>query len=216
MLPGRPVAMGLFLRPDMISGIVLAAGSSERMGRQKLLLDLAGKPVLRWVLEAALASQLDEIVCVARELNIREEISLKHGKLRWTVNERAAEGQSTSIIAGLRAISPRSEAALFIVGDQPLLDPELINGLIDLFRKRSSLIVAPTFKGRSRNPVLFHRDLIPELLKLSGDRGGRGLIDRFKEKAAFLEWNDETPFADLDGWEDYEKIKRSHFSMTKS
>ena len=195
----------------MISGIILAAGAAERMGRQKLLLNLNGKPVLQWVLEAALSSELDEVVCVVRELKeIQQGISLKHEKLGWAVNERAAEGQSTSVIAGLKAINPQSEAALFIVGDQPLVKRDLIDGLMDLFRKTAALIVAPTFQGQTRNPVLFRKDLFPEFLKLTGDRGGRRLIETYRDKIALLDWKDEAPFLDVDRWEDYERLKRSH------
>lgn len=193
----------------MISGIILAAGEAKRIGQQKLLLDLKDEPVLQWTLEAALGSKLDQVVCVVRELKeIQQKILLKHEKLRWAVNERAAEGQSTSIIVGLKAISPQAEAALFLVGDQPLIKPDLINSLIDLFEKASALIVAPVFQGQPRNPVLFHRDLFAELLKLAGDKGGRRLIEKHKHRAAFLEWQDEAPFLDLDCWEDYEKLKK--------
>ena len=193
----------------MISGIILAAGAAERMGRQKLLLNLNGKPVLQWVLEAALSSELDEVVCVVRELKeIQQGISLKHEKLGWAVNERAAEGQGTSVIAGLKAINPQSEAALFLVGDQPLVKRDLIDGLIDLFRKTATLIVAPTFQGQTRNPVLFRKDLFPEFLKLTGDRGGRRLIETYRDKIALLDWKDEAPFLDVDRWEDYEKLKK--------
>jgi len=193
----------------MISGIVLAAGSAERIGRQKLLLHLKGKPVLQWTLEAALASKLDEVICVTRAWNeIKKQISLGHKKLRWVANEKAHEGQSTSIIAGLKAVDPESEAAVFLVGDQPLVKPELINDLIHLFKKGRAPIVAPMFQDQTRNPVLFHRDLFPELLKLTGDRGGRRLIDKYKASAAFLKWNDEAPFLDIDVWEDYERLKR--------
>ena len=195
----------------MVSGIILAAGAAQRMGQQKLLLDLKGKPVLQWTIEAALGSKLDEVVCVVRVLkNIREGISLNHEKLRWAINDRAAEGQSTSVTTGLKVVSPQSEAALFLVGDQPLVKPELINSLIDLFRKSGAPIVAPTFQGQTRNPVLFHKGLFPELLKLTGDRGGRRLIEKYDDKAAFLEWKDEAPFLDVDRWEDYERLRQSH------
>ncbi len=193
----------------MISGIVLAAGAAKRMGQQKLLLDFQGKPVLSRVLEAVLASQLYEVICVVRELKqIRQKILLGDDKLRWHTNEKAHEGQSTSVIAGLKAISPKSEGALILVGDQPLVKTELINSLIDLFNKNPSLIAAPTFQGQTRNPVIFHRDLFSDLFKLTGDRGARGLIEKYKAKAAFLDWDDESPFLDVDTWEDYEKLNR--------
>lgn len=193
----------------MISGIVLAAGAAQRMGQQKLLLPLEDKPVLQWTLEAALSSELDEVVCVVRESNEEQrKIAFRHDKLRWISNENASQGQSTSVIAGLKAVSPESDGALFLVGDQPMVTPDLINSLIELFRKKAVLIVAPTFEGQTRNPVLFHKTLFPELLQLTGDRGGRGLIHKYKERLTLLDWKDEAPFLDLDVWEDYEKLKK--------
>ncbi len=192
----------------MISGIVLAAGAARRLGRQKLFLNLKGKPVLRWVLEAALNSKLDEVVCVVRRpKEVRRRISVEHEKLRWILNEKADEGQSTSVIVGLEAVSPQCEGALFLVGDQPLVKTELINGLMEVSRRSGALIVAPSFDGQSRNPVLFRRELFPELLKLSGDRGGKSLIVRHKEKSLLLAREDEESFLDLDTWEDYERLK---------
>lgn len=193
----------------MISGIVLAAGSAGRMGQQKLLLNFRGKPVLQWVLEAVLSSTLDEVICVVRDVKeIEQKVAVKDDKLRWIVNDKAQEGQSTSVIAGLKAVRSHNEAALFLVGDQPLVRPELIDSLVDLFRRSASPIVAPTFQGQTRNPVLFHRDLFPELLKLTGDSGGRDLIRKFKDRVALLDWKDEAPFLDLDTWEDYETLKK--------
>lgn len=192
----------------MVSGIVLAAGEAKRMGLQKLLLDFRGKPVLQWVLEAALISDLKEVICVVRgQKEVRQRVSLGEDKLRWVTNYHAHQGQSTSLAAGLRAVSPRSSAALFLVGDQPLIRTELINRMVDLYLRSAAPIVAPVFHGENRNPVLFHRDLFPELLQLTGDRGGRSLIDKHREKAAFLECDDEAPFLDLDIWPDYERLK---------
>lgn len=200
----------------MISGIVLAAGAAKRMGRQKLFLDLKGKPVLQWVLEAALSSELDEVVCVVRDLKqTRQKIPLEHEKLRWITNEKAHEGQSTSVIAGLKAVSPQSEGALFVVGDQPLMKSELIDKLIELFTKTAAPMAAPIFKDQTRNPVLFRRDLFPELLALTGDTGARGLVKKYRDQSAFLEWKDESPFLDLDVWEDYEKLNRLDFGKER-
>ncbi len=193
----------------MICGIVLAAGAARRLGEQKLFLSLRDKPVLQWVLEAALSSQLDEVICVVRDLKeAHHKIALNQDKLRWIVNESSHEGQSTSVVAGLEAASPQCEGALFIVGDQPLVKAELINGLIELFRRSGALIVAPVCAAQPRNPVLFHRQLFPELFKLSGDKGGKSLMERHKEKSLFLTWEDESSFLDIDTWDDYERLKR--------
>ncbi|MFQ5539752.1 MAG: NTP transferase domain-containing protein, partial [Candidatus Binatia bacterium] len=120
----------------MVSGIVLAAGEARRMGQQKLLLQYNGRPILWWVLEAALASDLAEIICVVREQKeIRRKINLDQDRIRWVTNDKAHEGQSTSLAAGLRMVSIQSTAALFLVGDQPLIKTELINSMIDLHLK---------------------------------------------------------------------------------
>jgi molybdenum cofactor cytidylyltransferase len=192
----------------MISAVVLAAGRAERMGEQKLLLPLHDKPVLQWVLESALSSRLQEVTCVVRDLKlVRQRITLAHDRLYWLVNYAADRGQSTSVIAGLWAIEPRSEGALFLVGDQPLVKKDLINALIERFQQSAALIVAPSFRGQARNPVLFRRELFPELLKLKGDRGGRLLIQKYKARTDLVDWQQETPFMDIDLREDYERMK---------
>ena len=192
----------------MISAVVLAAGRAQRMGEQKLFLPLRGKPVLQWVLESALKSDLHEVICVVRDLAmVRQRIELVHERLFWLVNYGADRGQSTSIMAGLWATNPKSQGALFLVGDQPMVRRELIDSLIERFESSSALIVAPSFQGQARNPVLFRRSLFPELLQLTGDRGGRAVIEKYRDVTELVEWNDEVSFADLDAREDYEKLK---------
>lgn len=193
----------------MVSGIVLAAGKAVRMGRPKLLLELGGQPVLRRVLEAALRSSLDEVSCVVREPEaMAGRVALAHDRLHWIANPAADRGQSTSIVAGLRALHNRSEAALFVAGDQPMITAELIDALLDHFKSSKAWIIAPAYRGEARNPVLFRRELFSELLGLTGDRGGRGLMQKFPAQTALIEWRDERPFLDLDTSEDYEKLKR--------
>ena len=179
------------------------------MGEQKLLLPLRGKPVLQWVLESALASDVAEVVCVVRNLPLLPpHISVRNEKMLWLINDQADRGQSTSVIAGLWATDPNSEGVLFVVGDQPMIRPELINALIERFEKTSALIVAPRYNGQTRNPVLFRREIFPELLEVSGDRGGRALIERHAEITEFVDWQDELSFMDLDVREDYERLKQ--------
>lgn len=191
----------------MISAIILAAGRAQRMGEQKLLLPLRGKPVLQWVLEAALAAKVDEVICVVRDLeSVRRHISIVDPRLFWLVNYAADRGQSASVTAGLWAIDPKSDGALFLVGDQPMIRKNLIDALIERFENTAAWIVAPCFQGQTRNPVLFRRVLFPELIHITGDRGGRGLIEKYREKTALVEWEDELVFMDLDVREDYERL----------
>jgi molybdenum cofactor cytidylyltransferase len=193
----------------MISAVILAAGRAERMGEQKLFLPLGGKPVLQWVLESALASDLDEIICVTRDFApVRREISVVDERLFWLLNYAADRGQSTSIIAGLWAANPASDGVMFLGGDQPLIRPNLINSLIEKFADGTAWIIAPCFKGQARNPILLRRNLFPELLKLTGDGDGRLLIDKHKKKTALVEWKEEVSFLDVDVHEDYERLKK--------
>jgi molybdenum cofactor cytidylyltransferase len=192
----------------MISSVVLPAGRAESMGEPKSLLPLRGKAVLQWVLESALASVLHEIICVVHDLKVvRRRISLVDKRLYWLTNYAADRGQSTSVIAGLWAIDPKSSGALFLAGDRPMIRPELINALVERSEKGDALIVAPSFQGQARNPVLFGRSLFGELLQLTGDRDGRVLIDKHRKKTALVEWNDELSFKDIDVHRDYETIK---------
>ena len=197
----------------MISAVVLAVGRAKSLGQEKLLLPLRGKPVLQWVLESALASDLDEIVCVTRELaSVRSQLNLSDERLFWLTNYAADRGQSTSVISGLWATNPKSEGVMFLVGDQPLIRKKLINSLIEKFRPGPAWIVAQSFNRDPRNPVLFRRNLFPELLQLSGDRGGRVLIEKHRNNTALVEWKDETPFLDIDVHEEYERLKEMAYA----
>lgn len=192
----------------MISAVILAAGQCQSSGEPKFFLPLRGKPALQWVLESALAADLDEIICVTRELkSAQKHIHLADERLFWLLNYGADRGQSTSVIAGLWATHPNTDGVMFLVGDQPLIRTELINSLIERFTESSAWIVAPSFNGQARHPLLVRRDLFPELLKLSGDRDTRALLEKHRQKSALVESTDEISFLALDVRENYDRIK---------
>lgn len=192
----------------MISAVVLAAARIQPLGEPQLFLPLRGKPVLQWVLESALAADLDEVVCVTRDLKyVQKQITLADERLFWLMNYAADRGQSTSVIAGLWATNPKSDGVMFLMGDQPLIRMELINALIERFAESSAWIVAPSFNGEARNPLLFRRELFPELLQLSGDRGPVTLLEKHRKKTALVECQDGISFLHLDVREDFERIK---------
>ena len=173
----------------MISAVVVATGQS---GDQNIFSPLENKPLLQWVLESALASDLDEIICVTRDLRaVRREIKLADRRLCWLVNSAADRGQSTSLIAGLWASDPQSQGIMFLAGNRMPVRKDLIDSLIERFEESQASIVTASFAGASRSPVLFHRDLFPELLKLTGDQDETTVLERHEAEIALVEWKEQ-------------------------
>ncbi len=202
------------------SAIILAAGSSSRMGagRHKLLLPLAGRPVLEHVIEATLASQARPIIIVVghQANQVRSHINTYAGHPHVTIveNSRYLLGMSTSLHAGLRALmtmgnthtSPAPGSMLVILGDQPLMTTMIIDTLITTWRATGKRIVAPLYDGRRGNPVLFDASLFAELLQTSGDEGGRSVIERHHQDMATIEIGNAMASFDVDTWEAYKQV----------
>ena len=193
----------------MIAAIVLAAGASTRMGRQKLVLPMRdGRSLARVSVEQVLAAGLDDVVVVlGREAEAVAE-SLRGLRVRTVVNPRYAEGQSTSLRAGLDALGPATTAAVIALGDQPLADPGVIGRLVAAFRATGRPIVVPVYRDGRGNPVLFAATLFPELRAVTGDRGGRGVIARDPGRVAEVPFDAAMP-ADIDTPEDYDAARGS-------
>jgi molybdenum cofactor cytidylyltransferase len=187
----------------MISGVVLAAGDSSRLGRPKQLLPVGGMPLLAQVLRHAAASRLDDVVLVlGHEAETIAEAVGEWGQ-RIAVNPEYAAGQSGSLKIGLGAVPPHAEAALVLLGDQPEIGPEIIDAVIDAFRHGDRPIVAPTYGGAIGNPVLFRRDCFPALAKLAGDEGARRLLRARPDDVRRVPVSDGPPPADIDTEADY-------------
>jgi molybdenum cofactor cytidylyltransferase len=191
----------------MIAAIVLAAGASTRMGRQKLTLPMAGgRPLVRLAVEQVLAAGLDEVVVVVGGDADTVAAALATLPVRVIVNPRYAEGQSTSLWAGLDALRPGTDAAVVALGDQPLPDPDVIRRLVAAFRTTGRPIAAPVYRDGRGNPVLFGAALFGELRGVTGDQGGRGVITRDPARVAEVPVDMAMP-ADIDTPEDYEAAR---------
>jgi len=163
-----------------VSGVVLAAGTSTRMGRPKQLLELAGRPLLQHAVDAAVASCLDEVVVVLGHCadEIRDALVLGE-RARVVVNPEFGDGQITSLRCGLAAVSPDAVAAAVLLGDQPSLGSERIDAMVAAFLAagvRAARPVYPDAEGRPGHPVLLARAVFPELAALRGDQGARTLF----------------------------------------
>ncbi len=162
----------------IVSAVVLAAGSSKRLGRLKQLARLEGRPLLERTLEAVRRSKVDQVIVVIGDeaSEVRRKVDLS--RFIVVVNNSFKEGMSTSIKLGLSALDRRAAAALIVLADQPFLSASLIDGIVELFQKSEALIVAPTYGGVQGNPVLISRRLFSEVSAISGDIGAKALLGR--------------------------------------
>ena len=192
----------------MITGVVLAAGTSSRLGRPKQLLDLGGKPVLQHVVDAALAGGLDEVVVVVGHAAAAVEAALLHQEqVRFVHNPGFGEGQSTSLRAGLRAAAPDAEAAVILLGDQPQIRPDAIRAVAEAWRQGAGPVIQACYRGLDAHPTLFDRSLWPELERLTGDEGARSLLATLPTKSRVDVGG--LPPADIDTSDDYERAREA-------
>jgi len=192
----------------MVSAVVLATGRVESAEKQEGLSLAPGQSALQRVLEEVLASKVREVVCVVSDLAwVGRRITIENERLIWLLKYGADGGPNSSMIAGLWAIDPKSDGVLFLAGDQPFIRSELIDALIERFESGRALIVAPSFQGQPRSPLLFRRELFPDLLKITGDRSGCALLEKHRDGAELVPWGEEIPYFDIDARTDYEHLK---------
>lgn len=190
----------------MIAAVVLAAGLSRRMGQAKLLMPVGGRAIVRYVVESVLAGGVDLVWVVTGPDVEPIEAALAGLEVQIAVNPAPEEGQASSLRAGIAALPASVDAVLIALGDQPSLAPSIIPALLAARRTSPKLIVAPRYRDGQGNPVLFKREIFPELLRLTGDQGARPIIQK---EPARVEWVDlDLPMPpDVDTLDDYEKIR---------
>src|ERR1700761_9303382 len=183
-----------------IAAVILAAGRSTRMGGpNKLLAELAGKPLVRTVTEQALASRAANVIVVTGHQAAEVEEALAGLKVKFVRNPQFAAGLASSVRTGIAAVPADADGAVVCLGDMPLIDARLIDRLIEAFAPdRGSLIAVPVSDGRRGNPVLWSRRFFSELMTLDGDIGARHLIARHGEAVAEVPVEGHGAFLDID------------------
>lgn len=192
----------------MVGAIVLAAGGSVRMGKPKQLLPIEGQPMVRRVTGAVCELGLAQVLVVVGAQAEAVTKALDGLPVEIVVNEDWAAGLSGSMRVGLEALRPEIQATMLILADQPALTPGLMQTLVAHYEATQAPIVAPLFRGRRGNPVLFDRTLFPELLAVEGDQGGRTVIARHKDQMESIEVDHAAVLLDVDTQQDYEQIQK--------
>jgi molybdenum cofactor cytidylyltransferase len=166
-----------------VGAIVLAAGQSSRFraaGGQdltKLVAKLDGKPIVRRVVEAALATKARPVAVVTGYAQDVVESVVADLEVSFAFNPKFASGLASSLSVGLSAMPQDAAGALVLLGDMPLIEPRLADALIEAFLAREGALAAiPLTEGRRGNPVLLGRGLFEAAMRLKGDEGARKLI----------------------------------------
>jgi molybdenum cofactor cytidylyltransferase len=183
-----------------VAAVILAAGRSTRMGGpNKLLAEIAGKPLVRIVAEQVLASKASHVTVVTGHQAAEVEKALRGLKVDFVYNPDFVDGLASSVKAGIAAVPAKADGAIVCLGDMPLIDARLIDRLIAAFQPDSGgLIAVPVSDGRRGNPVLWSRRFFGELMTLEGDIGARHLIAKHGEAVAEVPVEGHGAFLDID------------------
>ena len=198
---------------NKVAGLLLAAGTSSRMGKPKQLLPIGGLTLLDCVLEQALRSDLDLVTLVlgfsAQEIGRTLRVDPHHPKLKVVQNDRYQEGISSSIIAGLSAVEDEYDHVMVILGDMPYVTSRLINLLLRRYLESPFPLGAVKVKTKRSHPVIISRHFYPDLHLLQGDAGARDLFAKYADRICWVESEKEDADLDIDTAGDYRQLKKS-------
>lgn len=183
-----------------VAAIVLAAGRSSRMApRNKLVEPLGGAVLVRHVVEAVLASRARPVLVVTGHQAPRVEQALAGLDVATVRNPRFREGLSTSLRAGLDALTGDIDGVLVCLGDMPAIEARHLDALIDAFETGGRRVICVPVRGGKRgNPVLWPAALMPQMRQVKGDVGARHLIGEHEDLVVEVDLGSDAIFSDID------------------
>ncbi len=200
---GEPV---IYATITATAGIILAAGSASRFGQLKQLLDWQGETLVHRAARIALDAGLKPVLVVTGAHEDRISAAVADLPVQCIFNPEWEVGQGSSVAAGVRTLSPRVGAAVFLLADQPLTSPGLIASLVETHSRDGNPIIGPLFDGQRGNPVLFDRVTFQDLSQLHGDTGGRAIFSRYPVR--WIPWHNASAGLDIDTPADFGKINQ--------
>jgi molybdenum cofactor cytidylyltransferase len=185
--------------------IILAAGSSTRMGSQKLLLPYKQGTMIESVVDNVLASKVDRVMVVLGADHERVTGALAGRPVEFCINEEHKKGMLSSVLCGFRELPEDANAALVFLGDQPEIPARVTDAVIDAYNEDIKGIVIPVYNHRRGHPLLVDLKYRGEIDKLDLEQGLRSLMHHFPQDVLEVEVDDPGILVDIDTEEDYAK-----------
>ena len=185
------------------------------MGKPKQLMPLGDKSILEHSLDNLLDSRVNEVVVVVgcEADKVAKKVAAR--PVRIAVNPDYKQGMSTSIVKGLGLVGKDTKAVMVALADQPFISSHVIDQLIDEFETHKKGIAVPVYKGKRGHPIVFAIKYRKELLELSGDTGGKDILEKHPEDVLEVDTGSEDIHRDIDDMKSYEKERRK-IRSTKS
>lgn len=185
-----------------MSGIVLAAGTSRRLGRPKQTLPFGDTTLLGWVVRDVAASSLDRVVVVVGGSATEAVAGLEPTRAEIVSNDAYATGCASSLLAGLDALGEEPGAVLLLLGDMPGVGPAVIDGVRADWERHRPWAAVTAWRGRLGHPFAFSAGAFPALRALHGDKAVWKIVDGETERVRRVEIDADLP-PDVDTWDDY-------------
>jgi molybdenum cofactor cytidylyltransferase len=196
-------------RDEPVAGVLLAAGTSSRMGANKLLLEVGGRSLLRSAALRAVEAGLAPLYVVLGYEAEQARREVDDIECTIVFNRDYQQGITTSLTAGVAALAAHVPAAVVMLADMPRVTAPMIAGLVTRYRTTTAPLVISDYDGVSAPPVLYDRSLFAELRSLTGDSGcGRQVVARHRAEAEVVPWPAEA-LADIDVPEDFARLGRT-------
>lgn len=189
------------------TAIILAAGTSSRMGTPKQLLEVNGLSLLDHAIQAALnAGIISPIVVLGANAKLIEDQSVLLSHCTTVLNPKFVMGQSTSLVQGVLSSPAKSNAYIFLLADQPFIEGQMIGKMMSTFEKTGADVLYPEYRGQRGNPVIISSRLRQQLLLATGDNGARFLFSDRSLKIVSYPVSTEAVTIDIDTPSDYQKF----------
>ena len=181
-----------------VSAILLAAGEARRMGRLKQVMPFGGSTMVEQTLDNLLASRVSEVIVVLGYQAEEVTKQIADRPIKTMVNPVYSQGMGTSIAAGLNLVDSQAQAVMLALADQPFVDSQTIDRLVEEFQAHDKGIAIPVYRGRRGHPIIFSMKYEAQLSGLTSDIGGREIIKEHPEDVLEVAVDCEGIIIDID------------------